>query len=311
MLSFREKQAMIVALAACVVAVVAFARLPDRETVSVPEGSGSVGSPADGDFVHPIYPFDREAFASDARRSEQDPPFAFGGAIRGAVIPHHTLPGVLLFGFFRELSKQDPATVILIGPNHPDAGRSRVFTSPAPWETPFGRVENDADKTAAILSLPIAGTDEPVLSKEHSIAGVLPFVKYFLPDAKIVPVVLDSHLTRGDITLLSGTIARISDERTVVVAAVDFSHYLPARMAEEKDRETEPLLRGFRTDEILRLGNDHVDSPTSIAVFLETMKDLGATDMDLLANTNSGRLASDDRAPSTSYFFAGFSRKGE
>ena len=267
----------------------------------------TTAGPVDQGFVHPMYPFDIEAFASDVRHSEQEVAFSFTVPIKGGLIPHHTLPGALLSRFFRELSKQDPTTVIIIGPNHPDAGSFRVLTSGAPWETPFGRIESDEAKVAMILDLPIAGTDEEILSMEHSIAGVLPFVKYFLPDTKVVPIAVDSRLTRTDIRLLSEAIARMSDGRTVVLAAVDFSHYLPARVAEEKDRETGPLLRGFRTEEILRLGNDHVDSPTSVVVFLETMRKLGAMDMDLLANTNSGRLLSNDRAPSTSYFFAGFS----
>jgi AmmeMemoRadiSam system protein B len=258
-------------------------------------------------YVHPIYPFDREGFVSGERESKAQPPFVFPSPIRGGLIPHHVLPSALLTGFFRELAKQQPETVILIGPNHPDAGQKKLLTSGAPWETPFGRVQGNAAKADILLRLPFAGVDEDVIAKEHSVAGIMPFLKHFLPDAMVVPVVLNSHLTPGDIRLLSETLGDAAGGRTVVIAAVDFSHYLPEAVAEGKDRETEPLLRTFDSQAILPLGNDHVDSPVSIAVLLETMKMIDATHFDLYANTNSGKLLSDMRSGTTSYFFAGFS----
>ncbi len=274
------------------------------------ERDRAVFSENDGEYIHPLHPFDSEGFVAGEKESREKPSFTFSGPIRGGLIPHHTLPAAHLTGFFRELAKQHPKTIILIGPNHPDAGQYKLLTSAAPWETPFGRVEGDASKAETLLGLPFAGTDEAILSKEHSIAGVLPFLRYFLPDTDVVPVVLNSHLSWSDVQAVSGMLRDMADSDTVVIAAVDFSHYLPAQTAEEKDRETEPLLRNFRSQEILPFGNDHVDSPVSIAMLLETMRSIGATHFDLLANTNSGRILSDLRSGTTSYFFAGFSGEG-
>lgn len=268
---------------------------------------GAVFSGNDGEYIHPLHPFDREGFVVGEKESRENPSFTFSEPIRGGLIPHHTLPSAYLTGFFRELAKQHPKTIILIGPNHPDAGQYKLLTSTAPWETPFGRVKGNTSKADALLKLPFAGTDEAVLSKEHSIAGVLPFFRYFLPDTDVVPVVLNSHLSWSDVQAVSDVLRDMADSDTVVIGAVDFSHYLPAQVAEEKDRKTEPLLRNFRSQEILPLGNDHVDSPVSIAVLFETMRSIGATHFDLLANTNSGRILSDSRSGTTSYFFAGFS----
>lgn len=258
------------------------------------------------EYIHPLFSFDREGFVVGEKESRKKPLFVFSEPIRGGLIPHHTLPAAHLTGFFRELAKQHPKTVILIGPNHADVGQYKLLTSGAPWETPFGRVEGDVSKAETLLRLPFAGADEAVLSKEHSVAGVLPFLRYFLSDTDVVPVVLNSHLSWSDVLAVSYALRNITDSDTVIIAAVDFSHYLPAQVAEEKDRETEPLLRNFRSQEILSLGNDHVDSPVSIAVLLETMKMIGTTRFDLLANTNSGRIVSDERSGTTSYFFVAF-----
>jgi len=273
------------------------------------EQAGTALSGNDGEYIHPLHPFDREGFVAGEKEWREKPLFAFSAPIRGGLIPHHALPSAHLTGFFRELAKQHPKTIILIGPNHPDAGQYKLLTSAAPWETPFGRVKGNTSKADALLKLPFAGTDEAVLSKEHSIAGVLPFLRYVLPDTDVVPVVLNSHLSWSDVRAVSDTLRDIADADTLVIGAVDFSHYLPAQVAEEKDRETESLLRNFRSQEILPLGNDHVDSPVSIAVLLETMRSIDATRFDLLANTNSGRILSDLRSGTTSYFFAGFSEE--
>jgi hypothetical protein len=56
------------------------------------------------------------------------------------------------------------------------------------------------------------------------------------------------------------------------------------------------------------LGNDHLDSPASVASLPETMVNEDASDVRIPANTNSGLLNDDFENPVTGHFVAGFFR---
>ena len=69
-----------------------------------------------------------------------------------------------------------------------------------------------------------------------------------------------------------------------------------------RDELTLAALRSFDSARLFTMDNDYLDSPPSIAVLLETMRLIGSDDLTLFENTNSGLLAGDELAPTTSYF---------
>lgn len=264
------------------------------ETTAAPRTSEA------SDSQPPLF-YDEAAFLKGVQSADSVPPPQ--GEVIGGIVPHHLLPGYLINGFFRGLAASDqPKTIVLIGPNHDNEGRARILTSELQWETPFGTVEPDRALINALTSRDIASVEDLVLTTEHSVAGIMPSIKYYLPDARVVPIILSGATSPAESQQLGETLASYWTRGTVFVAAVDFSHYLVRSEAERNDVVTLQALRNRDAAALFRLNNQYLDSPPSIAALMAAVHTLGANEFVLQANTNSGALLHDDLLPTTSYF---------
>ena len=232
--------------------------------------------------------------------------------IKGGIVPHHLFPSFILSGFFQRLEEQNKISeikqVIIIGPNHAEEGQNWALTSKYAWNTPFGAVEPDLENINALTENNLIQINEPVLSLEHSIGGITPYLKYYLPNAKITPIIVKYKISPENLENLSQKITNLaSGSDTVIISSVDFSHYLPANVAKNKDKTTLKILQNYNYSKLLTLNNDYIDSPASIAVLLKTMEKLQTTKQNLLYHTNSGELQNDFSGQTTSYICMSFS----
>lgn len=221
--------------------------------------------------------------------------------IVGGIIPHHLLASELIADFFTQLTAQNPHTIILIGPNHFERGGFKVLTSLYGWDTPYGTLDANQDVIDNLVRQGLARVNEDVLEEEHSITAITPFIRYYLPESKIVPIVLSNTITKEGVEGLANTLVEIIDENTVVIAAVDFSHYLKLDAANVNDQYTLKIINNFDYTNLFGLGNDYLDSPPSIALLLATMKKTVHTNSKLLKHTNSAEILGDAFVETTSY----------
>jgi hypothetical protein len=291
-----------VAAAALTLALaISLASLLGRGTATPEPLPGAVYAPS-----HPLVFYDARAFAAAEAATAATPVEPMPGA-RGLLLPHHWVAGALITTPLRDLAATQRVTrVILIGPNHVNAGGGAVLTSDLPWQTPFGPAEADRQVVAALAAGGSVRLEPEVLTYEHSVAGIVPAVRRYLPEAKVVPLILRGGLSEADVQRLVAALAPLLDEGTVVVAAVDFSHGLPASIAHQRDGETLGVLRGRDWSPLLRWGNEHLDSPASVAVLMETVSRLGASRFELRANSDSGLVSGDSASPVTSYLVGYF-----
>ncbi|MGA2285635.1 MAG: AmmeMemoRadiSam system protein B [Dehalococcoidia bacterium] len=277
-------------------------------TGSAAGGRSQVQQPSSS-IGQPCLFFDEATFLKAVREADAVP--QPNGTVYGGIIPHHWLAGDLITGFLAGLAKGDPVrTVVLIGPNHPNAGSARVLTSDLPWDTPFGVVEPDQQMIGALTDSGLATVEDEILATEHSVAGIMPAIKYYLPDAQVVPIILSGETTLAQARQLGEFLSSLRQEGTVFVASVDFSHYLTRAWAERHDSLTLDAIRGFDDTTLFTLDSGYLDSPPSIATLMAAMKALGADQFVLLDNTNSDALADDELAPTTSYI-TGYYRPGD
>jgi hypothetical protein len=284
-------------LGAAALALIAFTLLflpsPPHQTWPA---SAAIARPA-----HPLIFFDDQAFAQALSRATATDPAPMPGA-RAVIVPHHWLAGHLILSSLRDLAASgDYRRIILIGPNHINAGGAAITTSDLAWQTPFGLVEPDGDAIRQLTGDGVALSEPNVLTYEHAVAGIVPAIAYFLPDARVVPLVLRGDLTSTEVETLAAALAPLLDGETALVAAVDFSHYLPAQQARQRDRETLEALQSLDSSRILSFGNEHLDSPASIAALVETMRLVGANEFELRENSNSSDLGGSGLASVTSY----------
>ena len=145
-------------------------------------------------------------------------------------------------------------TFVIIGPNHTGNGRPFSIMTEGVWRTPLGMVEIDSELGKQILtSSEYLQEDRIAHQYEHSIEVQLPFLQYFKPDIKLVPIILAP--ASGDIYKEIGRgIAQAIKElnkEVVIIASSDMTHYEPQQSAQEKDARAIEAVLDLDEDELL------------------------------------------------------------
>ena len=235
------------------------------------------------------------------------------GAIMGGIVPHHSVAGRLIAEFFRALAEDPPETVIVIGPNHKLEGSGEIQTNPTDWGTPFGILEADTTVTGRLAEEYGAVQNDDLFENEHSVSSLVPYIKYYLPETKIAPVLLHGSLSAEDAGKLGTLLGEIMSAHpgTVVIASIDFSHYLSAPEADKMDIITWNAVSSWDLEAISRMGNDNLDSVPSITALMTAMDRVSARSIELRGHNNSSRITKNSYDWTTSYFTMFFRISGQ
>lgn len=217
--------------------------------------------------------------------------------VLGAVCPHagYTYSGKVAAHVYAALPKAD--TYVLLGPNHTGYG-SPVAVSRDTWETPLGAIKADFELAEGFLGS-IVDADETAHMYEHSIEVQLPFLQYrFGGDFRILPICMgmQDEETAAEVGNLVADLVSKSGKKVVVIASSDFTHYQPAELAGEVDREIIGSVLDFDVpgmyDSLYRR-NASVCGYGPIAAMLTASRKLGGTHATLLKYANSGDVSGD------------------
>jgi AmmeMemoRadiSam system protein B len=288
-------------LAAAAVVFVAYTMGPMRAGSRT---SGADASTRAGDR-HPMKFFDERTFSLALLRN---PPASTpsGRSVRAIVIPHHWLAADLIVQGLGGLANDRIRRVVLIGPNHIGAGGATFATSRLPWQVPGGSIAADIEAVDDLVRRAGARLLPDVLSHEHSVAGLVPAVAHFFPNAGVVPIAVHARPTPFELEDMTKELAELLGEPdSVLVASVDFSHYRSAAEAVGRNSESIRALESFDVGRILGFGNEHMDSPATIALLLETMRLVGATRFTLWGDTNSSKFGGPSTAPNVTSYVTG------
>lgn len=153
---------------------------------------------------------------------------------RAIIVPH---AGYVYSGFtanlaYMVLSRSSAARVIVIGPSHHHYFRGISGSYFESYETPCGDIAIDTDYLIDLARRFKIGFEEKAHHKEHSTEVQMPFIRHYLPKAKVI------ELVYGDIP--SGQIAKIisyllQDPQNAVVISSDLSHFYTQEKARELD----------------------------------------------------------------------------
>ncbi len=226
------------------------------------------------------------------------------GRIAGGVVPHHLLAANMIADFFQMLSNEPPETIVVIAPNHRRIGLKGLHTSLLDWRTPFGMLEADRKLATGLIDELGSSENDSLMELEHSISGLVPYIKYYLPDTKIVPILLHGNYSAADSKKLGEHLAAAMQDNPeiMVIASIDFSHYLDTYTADRMDEITLKAIESRNTEAIIRMGNDNIDSPPSILSLLAAMDEIGASGPLVTGHSNSYAIAGGGADYTTSYF---------
>ncbi len=221
--------------------------------------------------------------------------------ISAAVLPHHTLVGTKLMELWTDIAdNSDPSVIVVIGPNHENAGEKQIQTTHGVWTSPFGTVETDDVLVDRLVSLGVASDEPTSFVNEHSIGTHVSYLAELFPDVPIVPIVAKSTAGTDYAQSLVLVLQQILPDDALIISSIDFAHYLPQDTTDEMDAETLALMAGRRYEQIDRLKSDNLDSPFALIAYL-MWNDKYGFESNLIWQETSHRILNDPNAPGTSY----------
>ncbi|HEX9008303.1 MAG TPA: AmmeMemoRadiSam system protein B, partial [Patescibacteria group bacterium] len=220
------------------------------------------------------------------------------------IIPHHLTASTLMAeGIYQLATKTNPKIIVVLSPNHADIGGCPVITSFKGWSTPFGVVSPDSRIIGQLLTSNLICTDDNNLGIEHGIATLLPFIKYYLPNARIVPLAFKRNISLEDLQKVSEKIYKISN--LSVIASIDFSHGLPPSESKSKDEETLNLINEQDISRIANLSSQYLDSPPALITLMNINK-LRNNKQVLITHADAASVSQKDNDNDTSYYVIGY-----
>jgi AmmeMemoRadiSam system protein B len=256
---------------------------------------------------HLAYSMKKESYGDIEKNSASDFDDPSEGKIYGGIVSHHLLAADEIARFFSAFKAQNPKTIVIIGPNHFNIGKGDILISKYPYQTPWGTVYPEEKYIDGLLDSKVLSNDETPFAQEHSISALVSFIKYYIPDAKIIPIIVKRNTKRERVEVLAENLNKILPGDAVVISSVDFSHHLDETSANFHDEKSVSNIENFDYDGVL---SSEIDSPPSIYALLRFLEFRGAQKM-AYKNTDSAELThreySDDV---TSYLFAHFTKGG-
>lgn len=258
-----------------------------------------------------FYPADPHAIQSMFQQwTVQALSFKHTGKLRALIAPHagYVYSGPIAYNGYHLLNPDEFDTVFLIGPSHFD-GFEGVSVYPGQgYTTPLGDILINQKMVETLTGTHVVKASEMGHNQEHALEVQLPFLQHFLGrNFQLVPLVMGEQTLRMA-QALAAVIKPILNERTLLVASSDLSHYhsyetanvLDQKFAEAlKAGDTERLWQGIRNREFEACGYGPV------MTILEATADLpGKREIEILDRRNSGDTAG-DRAQVVGYLAAG------
>ena len=240
---------------------------------------------------------DRRAGTADR---QPDKPNADRGDLLGLVVPHagYQYSGpIAAHSYAALLRSRTPATAVILGPNHRQAGAEIALPSHDAWETPLGRLPVDDLLREELLETEAAiEIDDCAHRVEHAVEVQLPFLQHLEATPRFLPVAVATR-DRSRCEFLGEAIARAIDATgrdAVVIASTDLTHYEPTEAATAADEPVLDLLVDLNPAGLL----DHVErtahtmcGPGATAATLFAVIRLGAASGTVYAYATSGDTA--------------------
>lgn len=198
-----------------------------------------------------FYPAGRDSLMSMVRSFLKDSGRTPDSGISGIVSPHagYVYSGAVAGAAFAS-APPDVGSVVIIAPPHRYPVRGASVYGGEGYKTPLGTAPVSSRITSRLLDAGL-GFQPEAHASEHSAEVQVPFVQVRWPDAEIA-VILQGTTSSDFSSRLAGAVSNAieGDERALVVASSDLSHYHPLHEAGRKDRK---VIEAFLTGDPARL----------------------------------------------------------
>jgi len=217
--------------------------------------------------------------------------------IAAGIVPHHFLAASLIIEYFQVLKENiDPQNIVIIGPDHYHQGQRDISLTDLQWKTPFGYLEVNQHIAKEMRDkIGSRNFDHEAFFNEHSIGNIVPFIKYFFPNAKIIPIILKAGTSRVLLEKLIRALEGFVDDRTHIILSMDFSH---GKSCEEANKIDVTALQAIKNGQSKGIWSLDVDSRAGLYVLLKLVQ---GKDVLVMKHTNAGEITGKNLTNCTSY----------
>ncbi len=218
--------------------------------------------------------------------------------ISGIISPHagYIYSGKTAAYAYNLLREKEIDKVVIISPSHREYFPGICIYEGDGYETPLGVAEIDqlfADKLineSRIIYRGIEGHRD-----EHAIEVQIPFLQKVLIKFKIIPVVIGDQ-GKMFIDELAERIGQTADDKTLIVASSDLSHYYSKQEADQLDSVIENDIKEFNFEKLqndLKYKNCEACGGGPIVVMMKAASLMNKKNAAVLNRSNSGDITGD------------------
>lgn len=192
--------------------------------------------------------------------------------------------------------------IIILGPDHTSISSYPITASDLGWQGYNGIMRPELIKIKR-LGIPL---DNSAHEFEWSIRSVIPFVHYWQRNATVVPILFRHDITYDEAFKFGEKLAENLDDKTLLMASIDFSHVVPAnpKINSIEDHKSLKALSEFNKEEVYSL---ITEGKPALVAFLTAMEINEAKNVRLL-NISSQSYPKGSSTQSTGYISLHYSR---
>ncbi len=219
------------------------------------------------------------------------------GEVLGVIAPHagHRYSGRTAGHAFRTVRGSSFDLVVIASPMHAFHPASLLTSAHAAYATPLGAVEIDRNalnifskKYTELVGLPLTAIAR---DPEHSLEIEIPFLQCALTnDFLLLPLMIRTHDARHLKQIGHCLAETIKDQKVLLVASTDLSHFYPEPLANELDRKMMDQFEAFSPEGVLHTdesGKGFACGAGAVAVILWAAQELGAQRVQNLHHSTS------------------------
>ncbi|MDR1838188.1 MAG: AmmeMemoRadiSam system protein B [Treponema sp.] len=227
------------------------------------------------------------------------------------IASHHLLAHEYLDSWFSLLAEmRKPKCFYILSPAHYGVSLEPYSLTIGSWESSFGKVESDRAKVYRLAELLEVGLDPRAFEVEHGVSTLMPYIKKYFPDAKVVAVAhegdppVNTLLSRRLADALESEFDEKGKQENFLLISTDFSHHANIKETARRDNSSRQYLENPND---ISWNMAVCDNRPAVYV----LNRLGKNNLEsyILYHTSSREISNQGEDDITSYFFVFFADK--
>jgi AmmeMemoRadiSam system protein B len=204
------------------------------------------------------------------------------GDIVGVIIPHHMIVSAKIDELLAGLAKENNFTrIIILSPNHFNYGFHYIQTT----NDNLGSLRANLGVINQLNAGQTAVIENKDFQKEHGIMSEIPLIEKYWPAARIIPVTIKTATPEWRLKKLAHELTGYAgakgykNEKTLIIASLDFSHYCTEETAKKNDRRFTDWIAAHSNQQ--NNTDNNTSDKTTTAISLDQIKKLAVSFPDI------------------------------